>query len=145
LHPADNAKGVRLSLAESIDSAITTVHNWSHNLLTPEHGDAEFMMQREMGVRGRFSYGFSRNTPAGAALPLDDITRFKRNMGVPITTHSGMFPHQPGGIKALGAAGLVGRDVQSVHATNSTNPFSSSSTSRPALYGSNLANFLHIV
>ncbi|MDB5532067.1 MAG: cytosine deaminase-like metal-dependent hydrolase, partial [Hyphomicrobiales bacterium] len=29
--PEDNARGVRLSLAEAINSGITTVHNWAHN------------------------------------------------------------------------------------------------------------------
>jgi 5-methylthioadenosine/S-adenosylhomocysteine deaminase len=154
--PADSAQGVRLSLAEAINSGITTVHNWSHNLLSPAHADAEFMVQTEMGVRGRFSYGFSRNTPAGAALPLDDVARFKtqwfshpgehlmtlgmatrgtqvgpldiaikewafaRNLGIPITTHSGIYPHKSGDIKALGDAGLLGKDVQVIHATNSS-------------------------
>lgn len=154
--PADSAQGVRLSLAEAISSGITTVHNWSHNLLSPAHADAEFMVQQEMGVRGRFSYGFSRNTPPGAALPLDDVARFKRqwftypgdhlmtmglatrgtqvgpldvaikewafarNLGLPITTHSGIFPHKSGDVKALGDAGLLGKDVQLIHATNSS-------------------------
>src|SRR5215831_9292050 len=35
--PEDNARGVRLALAEGISSGITTVNNWSHNLLGPEY------------------------------------------------------------------------------------------------------------
>ncbi|HXR87673.1 MAG TPA: hypothetical protein VN728_11900, partial [Stellaceae bacterium] len=30
--PEDNARGVRLGIAEAIDSGLTTVHNWSHNI-----------------------------------------------------------------------------------------------------------------
>jgi 5-methylthioadenosine/S-adenosylhomocysteine deaminase len=32
----DNYRGVRLALAEALFTGITTVHNWSHNLLSPE-------------------------------------------------------------------------------------------------------------
>ena len=41
--PQDNARGVRLALAEAISSGITTVHNWSHNLLSPAYADAELL------------------------------------------------------------------------------------------------------
>ena len=58
--PEDSYRGVRLGLAEALDSGVTTVHNWSHNLLSPAHADAELRALREAGVRGRFSYGYSR-------------------------------------------------------------------------------------
>jgi hypothetical protein len=47
--PEDNARGVRLALAEAISSGITTVHNWSHNLLTPAYADAELAVHHEVG------------------------------------------------------------------------------------------------
>jgi len=74
----DNARGVRLALAEGISSGITTVNNWSHNLLGPEYADAEIKVHREVGGRARFSYGYSRKTPLDATLPLDDIARVQK-------------------------------------------------------------------
>jgi 5-methylthioadenosine/S-adenosylhomocysteine deaminase len=73
--PEDNARGVRLALAEAISSGITTVTNWSHNLLAPEYADAEIKVHKEVGVRARFAYGYSRKTPPDATLPLADVTR----------------------------------------------------------------------
>jgi cytosine/adenosine deaminase-related metal-dependent hydrolase len=76
--PEDNARGVRLALAEAIASGITTVHNWSHNLLSPAYADAELAVHREVGGRARFAYGYSRNTGANETLPLNDVARVHR-------------------------------------------------------------------
>lgn len=76
--PEDNARGVRLALAEAIFSGITTVTNWSHNLLGPEYADAEIKVHEEVGARARFAYGYSRKTPPDATLPLDDIARVQK-------------------------------------------------------------------
>ena len=71
--PEDNARGVRLGLAEAIHSGITTVHNWSHNNLSPAYAEAELAVHREAGGRARYSYGYSRKTGTNTMLPLDDI------------------------------------------------------------------------
>jgi 5-methylthioadenosine/S-adenosylhomocysteine deaminase len=76
--PEDNARGVRLALAEAIFSGITTVTNWSHNLLGPEYADAEIKVHKEVGGRARFAYGYSRKTPPDATLPLDDVARVQK-------------------------------------------------------------------
>jgi cytosine/adenosine deaminase-related metal-dependent hydrolase len=76
--PEDNARGVRLALAEAISSGITTVTNWSHNLLAPEYADAEIKVHREVGGRARFAYGYSRKTPPDATLPLADVERVQK-------------------------------------------------------------------
>jgi cytosine/adenosine deaminase-related metal-dependent hydrolase len=76
--PEDNARGVRLALAEAISSGITTVTNWSHNLLAPEYADAEIKVHQEVGARARFSYGYSRKTPPDATLPLSDVERVQK-------------------------------------------------------------------
>jgi cytosine/adenosine deaminase-related metal-dependent hydrolase len=76
--PEDNARGVRLALAEAIHSGITTVQNWSHNLLSAAYADAELAVHREAGARARFAYGYSRNTRADETLPLDDVARVQR-------------------------------------------------------------------
>lgn len=76
--PEDNARGVRLGLAEAINGGITTVNNWSHNLLSPEHADAELRAHKDFGGRALFSYGYSRNTGQNETLPLDDVARVQK-------------------------------------------------------------------
>lgn len=76
--PEDNARGVRLGLAEAIHSGITTVHNWSHNNLSPAYAEAELAVHRQSGGRARYSYGYSRKTGNNQMLPLDDIRAFHR-------------------------------------------------------------------
>ena len=76
--PEDNARGVRLALAEALYSGITTVTNWSHNLLGPEYADAELQVHKEVGGRARFAYGYSRKTPPDATLPLADVARVQK-------------------------------------------------------------------
>ena len=67
-----------LALAEAISSGITTVHNWSHTLLSPAYAEAELAVHREVGGRARFAYGYSRNTGPNETLPLDDVARVQR-------------------------------------------------------------------
>jgi cytosine/adenosine deaminase-related metal-dependent hydrolase len=76
--PEDNARGVRLALAEGINTGLTTFNNWSHNLLAPEYADAELAVHREVGARARFSYGYSRKTAPNSTLPLDDVARVQK-------------------------------------------------------------------
>lgn len=76
--PEDNARGVRLGLAEAINSGITTVHNWSHNLQSPAYADAELEVHRDSGARALFSYGYSRKTGQNETLPLEDVARVQR-------------------------------------------------------------------
>ncbi len=78
--PEDNYRGVRLGLAEGLHSGITTVHNWSHNLLSPAHADAELRALSDVGVRSRFSYGYSRTlqTQPDRLTDFDDVARVQR-------------------------------------------------------------------
>ena len=57
--PEDNARGVRLALAEAINNGLTTVHNWSHNIMSPAYADAELAAHRAMGHRALFGYGYA--------------------------------------------------------------------------------------
>jgi len=88
---------VRLALAEAIASGITTVHNWSHNLLSPAYADAELAVHREVGLRARFAYGYSRNTGANETLPLDDTARVQQQYfsGGPGLLTLGIAPRGP--------------------------------------------------
>ena len=78
--PEDNRRGVRLAIAEGLHSGFTTVHNWSHNLLSPAHADAELQALNELGMRCRFSYGYNRvlQRYPDQLTDLDDVARVQR-------------------------------------------------------------------
>ena len=65
--PDDTHASITFGLAEAIDSGITTLHAWEHNLQTREHADAAIAAFRESGMRGRFSYGPSSDPTAGSS------------------------------------------------------------------------------
>jgi len=79
MQPEDSYRAVRLGAADALAAGITTLHNWAHNTRSPEHADAELSAMRDMGMRGRFSYG----TPVGLAddAPMDfaGLARIKRD------------------------------------------------------------------
>jgi 5-methylthioadenosine/S-adenosylhomocysteine deaminase len=83
--PDDTYASVRFGLAEAIDSGITTMHAWEHNIQTPAHADAALQALAESGMRGRFSYGPSSDPSAGSSfaqgsetIDLDDVLRLRR-------------------------------------------------------------------
>jgi len=76
--PSDLFQGARLGLADALNTGITTVHDWSHNLISPAHVDANLHAHQEVGLRGRFSYGTRQGQPATELLNLDDVRRVKR-------------------------------------------------------------------
>ena len=39
--PEDSYRSVMLGVAEALSAGVTTVHNWAHNVRSPEHADAE--------------------------------------------------------------------------------------------------------
>ncbi len=75
--PVDFYRAARLALAEALDSGITTVHNWDHNLRTPQDADANVLAQLDMGIRGRFSYGCPDNFARERLMDLHDLARFR--------------------------------------------------------------------
>lgn len=83
--PQETYTSVRFGLAEAIDSGITTMHAWEHNLQTPEHADAALSALEESGLRGRFSYGPSSDPAAGSSfaqgtetIDFEDVLRLRR-------------------------------------------------------------------
>jgi cytosine/adenosine deaminase-related metal-dependent hydrolase len=83
--PEDTYTSVRFGLAEAIDSGITTMHAWEHNIQTPQHADAALAALDDSGLRGRFSYGSSSDPDAGSSfakgtetIDLEDVLRLKR-------------------------------------------------------------------
>ena len=82
--PDDTYTSIRFGLAEAVDSGITTMHAWEHNLQTPAHADAALQAMAESGMRGRFSYGPSSDPEAGSSfaqgtetIDFDDVLRVR--------------------------------------------------------------------
>jgi 5-methylthioadenosine/S-adenosylhomocysteine deaminase len=163
--PQDSGRAVRLGLAEALAAGVTTVHNWAHNVRSPEHAEAELLAMREIGLRGRFAYGPAVGMPDDQPMDFAGLKRIKtewmpdkeglltlgicsrnlgaltvggpasnagrgvltveqlkrdwdgaRALGLPITMHtSGASP-----VTELDRAGLLGPDVQLVHALLNT-------------------------
>jgi 5-methylthioadenosine/S-adenosylhomocysteine deaminase len=55
--PEDTYIGNLLGTAEALDSGITTLLDWSHNLRTPEHADAAVKGLQDSGARAVFAHG----------------------------------------------------------------------------------------
>jgi 5-methylthioadenosine/S-adenosylhomocysteine deaminase len=76
--PSDMYYGTLMSAAEALHSGITTVHDWCHNVLTPEHAEADIRVLQQTGLRARFSYGSSRAMPLTQAINIADVQRLHR-------------------------------------------------------------------
>jgi 5-methylthioadenosine/S-adenosylhomocysteine deaminase len=55
--PEDSYTSASVSLAEAVDSGITTINAWEMNVQTPEHAEAVVRALEDSGMRGRYSYG----------------------------------------------------------------------------------------
>jgi 5-methylthioadenosine/S-adenosylhomocysteine deaminase len=77
--PEDSYRSVRLGLAEALSAGVTTVHNWAHNVRSPEHADAELSAMRDTGIRGRFAYGPAQGMPDDQPMDMDGVARIKRD------------------------------------------------------------------
>jgi len=75
--PQDHYRANRLALAEAVNAGITTVTNFSHNVRSPAHADAELRAMQESGIRGRYCYGPADPTPKDKTCDLADIKRVK--------------------------------------------------------------------
>ncbi len=67
--PQDVHAGTLVGVLESLDSGITTLLDWSHNMNTPEHADAVVQAHRESGSRVVLAYGNSN----AEWLPVSDV------------------------------------------------------------------------
>jgi len=55
------------------------VHNWAHNVRSPEHADAELSAMRDAGIRGRFAYGPAQGMPDDQPMDFAGMARVKRD------------------------------------------------------------------
>lgn len=89
--PQDSYCAVRLGAMEGLASGITTVHDWSHNTLSPAHAAAEVQALADLGVRARFSYGWGQGHALDHPMDLAGLSAFAK-------------AHPAGGLIGLGAA-----------------------------------------
>ena len=55
----DTYVATRLALAEATNAGVVTVHNWAHNIRSPEHADRSVDAHIESGLRARFQLRFT--------------------------------------------------------------------------------------
>jgi len=75
----DMYQGTRLAAAEAINSGITFVHDWCHNIRGPEYAEANLRALREAGIRARFSYGSAQGYANDKPIDSADIARLQRD------------------------------------------------------------------
>jgi 5-methylthioadenosine/S-adenosylhomocysteine deaminase len=74
--PEDTYAGNLIGTLEALDSGITTLLDWSHNLNTPAHADAAVAALFESGSRAVFGHGSGRrHWQPPSPLPHDDDAR----------------------------------------------------------------------
>jgi 5-methylthioadenosine/S-adenosylhomocysteine deaminase len=77
--PSDMYQGTRLAAAEALNGGITFVHDWCHNIRSPQHAEEDLRALRESGIRARFSYGTAQGHPADKTVDLEDLERLWRS------------------------------------------------------------------
>jgi cytosine/adenosine deaminase-related metal-dependent hydrolase len=77
--PSDMYQGTRLAAAEALNGGITFVHDWCHNIRSPQHAEEDLRALRESGIRARFSYGAAQGHPADKTIDLSDLERMWRS------------------------------------------------------------------
>src|SRR2546427_3482978 len=77
--PEDSYRSVMLGVAEALGAGVTTVHNWAHNVRSPDHADAELSAMRAAGIRGRFAYGPAQGMPDDQPMDLAGLARVRRD------------------------------------------------------------------
>ncbi len=77
--PSDMYQGTRLAAAEALNGGITFVHDWCHNIRSPQYAEEDLRALRESGIRARFSYGAAQGHPADRTIDLADLERLARH------------------------------------------------------------------
>jgi|SRR5215211_30223 len=76
--PDDMYQGARLSAAEAINTGMTTVHDWCHNIRSREHAERDIQALKDAGIRTRFSYGWSQGQDDKDIINLRDLEALHR-------------------------------------------------------------------
>ena len=76
--PGDMYQGTRLAAAEAINSGITFVHDWCHNIRSPDYARAGPAGAARIRAARRFSYGAAQGMANSRASSLADLERLAR-------------------------------------------------------------------
>ena len=71
--------GTMLACAEAINSGITTVHDWCHNVRGPAHARAGIRALAESGLRARFSFGYAAGHANDQTMDLAGLDRLHQD------------------------------------------------------------------
>src|SRR5580704_7907489 len=63
MNPDDIFQSTRLSAAEAINSGMTFVHSWCHNVRSTAHAEADIRALSVAGIRARHSCGWAQGMP----------------------------------------------------------------------------------
>ncbi|MBW3469494.1 amidohydrolase family protein [Arthrospiribacter ruber] len=77
--PNDFYLGTLLAGIEAVNSGITTVHDWSHNVRSLNHAEAGIKALVECGLRARYSCGSASGQDAEEPMDFDIIHNLKAN------------------------------------------------------------------
>jgi 5-methylthioadenosine/S-adenosylhomocysteine deaminase len=78
MSPDDLFQGTRLAAAEAINSGMTFVHSWCHNVRTTAHAEADIRALAEVGIRARHSCGWPQGLPdtqSADQAPIESLVR----------------------------------------------------------------------
>jgi cytosine/adenosine deaminase-related metal-dependent hydrolase len=79
MSPGDVFQGTRLSAAEAINSGMTFVHSWCHNVRSTAHAEADIRALAEVGIRARHSCGWPQGLPDTQSVDQGPIESLARN------------------------------------------------------------------
>jgi len=77
--PDDLFQSTRLSAAEAINSGMTFVHSWCHNVRSQAHAEADVRALTEVGIRARHSCGWPQGMPDTQQADQGPIESLARN------------------------------------------------------------------
>lgn len=77
--PDDIFRSTRLSAAEAINSGMTTVHSWCHNVRSLAHAEADICALNAVGIRARHSCGWPQGLPDTDAVDQSAIETLARD------------------------------------------------------------------
>src|SRR5579864_2092805 len=78
MSPDDIFQSTRLSAAEAINSGMTFVHSWCHNVRSTAHAEADIRALAEVGIRARHSCGWPQGLPdtqSADQAPIESLAR----------------------------------------------------------------------
>src|ERR1700730_1585544 len=79
MSPDDTFQSTRLSAAEAINSGMTFVHSWCHNVRSTAHAEADIRALAEVGIRARHSCGWPQGLPDTQSVDQGAIESLARN------------------------------------------------------------------